>query len=380
MKRIRPRIAIIGAGLGGATAAILLERAGYAVSVYEQAAAFARVGAGIHLVPNVMKIMRHIGLERRLRATGFSPEKWLSRDGATGEVLLEIALGHMAEQRYGASYLTVHRGDFHDILTNEISPGAIRFNKRLVGLKTMEGTRAKLSFQDGSEAEADLVIGADGLNSKVRELLLGPERPRCSGSVAHRSAFPASRLGELRLEDCVKWWSPDRNLVVYYVTRSRDEIHLVSGVPEPEWDPNAAWLPSTTDELRRAFEGSHPDVQRLIGASQEVTKWPLMARDPLPLWSRGGVVLLGDACHPMKPHMAQGAAMAIEDAVILVRCLIEVGADRLCDALQLYEANRIDRTTRVQQASQRNTWLRDRSDQNLDWVFGYDVFDVALKR
>ena len=180
MKRIRPRIAIIGAGLGGATAAILLERAGYAVSAYEQAAAFARVGAGIHLARNVMEIMRHIGLERRLRATGFRPEKWLSRDGATGEVLLEIALGHMAEQRYGASYLTVHRGDFHDILTDEISPGAIRFNKRLVGLKTMEGTLAKLSFQDGSEAEADLVIGADGLNSKVRELLLGPEKPRYS--------------------------------------------------------------------------------------------------------------------------------------------------------------------------------------------------------
>jgi 6-hydroxynicotinate 3-monooxygenase len=292
-------------------------------------------------------------------------------------VLLEITLGRVAEERYGAPYLTVHRGDFHDILTNAIPPGAVHFNKRLVGLDTTD-TVARLRFHDGTEAEADLVIGADGLNSKVREILLGPEKPRYSGSVAHRSTFPASLLGELRLEDCVKWWSPDRHVVVYYVTRSRNEIYLVTGVPEPEWTADASWLPSTTNELRRALEGYHPDIQRLIGASQAMTKWPLMERNRLPLWGRGRVVLLGDACHPMKPHMAQGAAMAIEDAAMLVRCLIEVGANSLGRALELYEANRIGRTTRVQQGSQRNTWLRDPSDGNPDWVFGYDVFDALL--
>jgi 6-hydroxynicotinate 3-monooxygenase len=325
-----------------------------------------------------MKVMRHIGVERRLRERGFEPANWLSRDGATGDVLLEIPLGRMAEDRYGAPYLTVHRGDFHDVLTNAIPPRAIHFNKRLVGLDTTESNVVRLRFHDGTEAEADLVIGADGLNSKVREILLGPEKPLYSGSVAHRAAFPASLLGELRLEDCVKWWSPDRHIVVYYITRSRNEIYLVTGVPEPEWTAEAAWVPSTTNELRRAFEGYHPDIQRLIGASREVTKWPLMERNPLPLWSRGRVVLLGDACHPMKPHMAQGAAMAIEDAAMLVRCLTEVGADRFSDAFKLYEANRISRTSRIQQGSQRNTWLRDPSDGNPDWVFDYDVFGVAL--
>jgi 6-hydroxynicotinate 3-monooxygenase len=380
VKRCLPRIAIVGAGLGGATAAILLARAGYTVSVYEQAAVFARVGAGIHLTPNAMKVMRRIGVERRLRETGFEPENWLSRDGATGDVLLEIPLGRMAERRYGAPYLTIHRGDLHEALINAIPRGVIHFNKQLIGLDTTDGNIVRLRFQDGAEAEVDLVIGADGLNSKVREILLGPEKPLYTGSVAHRAALPTSLLSELRLEDCVKWWSPDRHIVVYYITRLRNEIYLVTGVSEPEWTAEAAWLPSTTDELQRAFEGSHPDIQRLIGASQEVTKWPLMERNPLSFWSSGRVVLLGDACHPMKPHMAQGAAMAIEDAAMLARCLTEVGADSLGNALKLYEVNRIGRTSRVQRGSHRNTWLRDPSDGNPDWVFGYDIFDVALLR
>jgi 6-hydroxynicotinate 3-monooxygenase len=378
VRRDRPRIAIVGAGLGGATAAVLLAQAGYTVSIYEQAPAFGRVGAGIHLTANVMKVMRHIGVERRLRETGFEPANWFSRDAATGDVLLEIPLGRVAEERYGAPYLTVHRGDFHDVLTNAIPPGAIQLNKRLVGLDTAEKKIVRLEFHDGTVAEADLVIGADGLNSKVREMLLGPEKPLYSGYVAHRSAFPASLLGELQLQDCVKWWSSDRHIVVYYITRSRSEIYLVTGVPEPEWTAEAAWVPSTTNELRRAFEGYHPDIQQLIGASREVTKWPLMERDPLPLWSRGRAVLVGDACHPMKPHMAQGAAMAIEDAAMLVRCLTEVGADSFDAAFKLYEANRVGRTSRVQRGSQRNIWLRDPSDGNPDWVFDYDVFDVAL--
>ncbi|MCY1241069.1 6-hydroxynicotinate 3-monooxygenase [compost metagenome] len=137
-----------------------------------------------------------------------------------------------------------------------------------------------------------------------------------------------------------------------------------------------SWVPSSIEEMRAAFDGWHEGVQSLIEGTVEVTKWPLLERDPLPLWSRGRLVLLGDACHPMKPHMAQGAAMAIEDAAMLTRCFTETGVDDFASAFALYEANRNERASKVQLVSHNNTWLR--GNENPDWCFGYDVFNVPL--
>jgi len=370
-----PRIAIIGAGLGGTAAAGLLQRRGYDVALYEQAPAFSRLGAGIHLGPNVMKIMRRIGCEDALNRMGSHPDCWTSRDGRTADVIARIPLGDHALKAYGASYLTVHRGDFHALMTQAVTPGTIRFGKRVASVDDT-GDAVRLIFSDGSVETADIVIGADGVNSRIREHLLGAEPPRYTGYVAHRAVFPASLLGNKPYDMCVKWWSEDRHMMVYYVTEKRDEYYYVTGVPQAEWPEGVSMVDSSRDEMREAFAGFHPDIQHLIDVSPSITRWPLLERDPLPLWSRGRLVLLGDACHPMKPHMAQGAAMAIEDAAMLARCLDEVGVRDYPAAFALYEANRAARASKVQRVSHDNTWLRTNEDPA--WVFGYDVFDVPL--
>ena len=371
----KPRIAVIGAGLGGTAAASLLHKAGYSVKLYEQAPGFARIGAGIHLGPNVMKVMRKMGIEDALNAQGSHPDYWYSRDGLTSEVIAQIPLGDYALSHYGASYLTVHRGDFHALMTQAVGQDTIAFSKKLTQADDL-GEVVKLTFADGTIEEADIVIGADGVNSKLRDALLGDELPTYSGFVGHRAVFPVSAVKGFTHDMCTKWWTDDRHMMVYFVTSRRDEIYYVTGVPEATWDLSKSWVPSSKDEMLAAFDGWHHGVQSLIQATNEVTKWPLLERDPLPLWSRGRLVLLGDACHPMKPHMAQGAAMAIEDAAMLVRCLEQVGADDHATAFALYEANRSERASKVQLVSHNNTWLR--GNENPDWCFGYDVFNVPL--
>ncbi|WP_186050724.1 FAD-dependent monooxygenase [Burkholderia gladioli] len=372
----QPRIAIVGAGLGGTAAAALLQRSGYDVRLYEQAPSFSRLGAGIHLGPNVMKIMRRIGCEDALNAMGSHPDFWYSRDGITAEVMSQIPLGDFALKTYGASYLTVHRGDFHALMTQAVAPGTIAFGRKLTAIEDT-GSEVRLTFDDGTVETADIAIGADGVNSRLREHLLGAEPPRYTGYVAHRAVFPASLLDNKPYDMCVKWWSGDRHMMVYYVTEKRDEYYYVTGVPQVEWPAGVSMVDSSREEMREAFDGFHPDIQHLIDVSPSITKWPLLERDPLPLWSRGRLVLLGDACHPMKPHMAQGAAMAIEDAAMLARCLDEVGIADYANAFALYEANRAARASKVQLVSHNNTWLRTNEDPA--WVFAYDVFGVPLE-
>ncbi|MDB5992265.1 MAG: 6-hydroxynicotinate 3-monooxygenase [Herbaspirillum sp.] len=370
-----PRIAIIGAGLGGAAAAALMEKAGFNVKLYEQAPAFSRLGAGIHVGPNVMKILRVMGVEDELNRIGSHADFWYSRDWKTGEEVAKIPLGDYAVSHYGASYLTVHRGDFHKLMIDSIAPGVLEYDKKLTGV-TDRGDVVHLTFADGSTAEADIVIGADGVNSRIRESLLGPELPIYSGYVGHRAVFPIAHVKGFTHDLCTKWWSDDRHMMVYFMTSNKDEIYYVTGVPDPHWDINKSWVPSSKDEMRAAFDGWHTGVQSLIEATTEVTKWPFLERNPMPLWSRGRMVLLGDACHPMKPHMAQGAAMAIEDAAMLTRCFKEVGFSDYTTAFELYQANRAERAGRVQLVSHNNTWLR--TNENPDWCFGYDVFNVPL--
>ena len=375
-RRADGRIAIIGAGLGGLAAAALLQKAGYDAKVYEQTPTVTRLGAGIHLGPNVTRILRKIGIEPELRRIGAQPDRWANRAWNTGEMSFDCILGPGAEKRYGSPYLILHRGDFHEILCQAVKPESIGWGKRLVDLD-MSGTSVRLTFDDHTHAEADWVIGADGVNSRVREILLGPEAPKYTGYVAHRSIFPASRI-DFHIDDCTKWWSPDRHIVVYFLTSDHREIYFVTGVPRPTWPEGVAWLPGDYDELRASFAGFEPRVQALLNASTEMTTWPLLERDPLPLWSRDRVVLLGDACHPMKPHMGQGAAIAIEDAAMLVRCLEHSGSGDLTAMFKLYETNRIERSSRVQHESHTGEWMRHPVDPF--WVYGYDVFNEPLKQ
>jgi len=368
-------IAIIGAGMGGLTAASTLARVGINVNIYEQASQFSRIGSGIQMSPNAMKVLRAIGLEDKTREIAFRPDHQLSRDWDTGHVNLDYPFGDVIEQRYDAPYLLMHRGDLHAMLNSIVPEDRLHRSKKVVDLQDIEDGRVRLDFEDGSHVTADAVIASDGVHSLVRERLFGPESPTYSGRVAYRTTFPASLLKE-PIDDCTKWWGVDRHIVIYYTTRNRDEVYFVTSVPEPNWTEESWSLKASTDELRAAFVGFHPIVTDVLEVCPSVNKWAIFEREPMAAWSRGNTVLIGDACHPMTPYMAQGAASSMEDASILARCLDGVSRDGIADAFRRFERLRKERTSRLQLVSHQNVWLHRSGDT--DWVFGYDRITVPL--
>jgi 2-polyprenyl-6-methoxyphenol hydroxylase-like FAD-dependent oxidoreductase len=371
-------IAIIGAGIGGLTAAALLSRLGFDVTIYEQAARFARVGAGIQQTPNAMQVHRRLGTEARLREIAFAAPKGISRDWDTGAISNELALGEEVERRYGAPYLLMHRADLHAAVESTVPQGIVQFNRKLVGID-QDNQGVKLAFADGARVEVQAVIGADGVHSVVREWMLGAEKPRFTGRVAYRTTYPARLLGSNQITPVrTKWWGPDRHMVVYYVTANRDELYFVTSQPEDAaWMTRESWSQKgDLKVLREAYAGFHPEVQAIVNACPDVHKWALMERDPLPRWCEGRVTLLGDACHPMTPYMAQGAASALEDAAVLSRCLEGIDADGYARAFKRYETNRLPRTAEIQQTSATNTWMRRATDPT--WVYGYNAWTVPL--
>ena len=368
-------IAIVGAGMGGLTAASTLRQAGFDVHVYEQATRFARIGAGIQMMPNSMKVLRRIGIEQRVRATAFEPYSHLNRQWDTGEVMRELP---MPESLFGAPYLCMHRGDLHDALASVLPEEIIHLGKKLVGLDERRN-RVSLRFEDGSGAEADLVIGADGVHSIVRDLIVGPDAPIHKGRIAYRAVFPSAMMGGKDVGNSrTKWWGLDRHIVIYYTRRDKSEVYFVTSVPEPaEWLTKESWsAKGDVRELRTAYEGFHPDVRAVLEACPDCHKWAILEREPLAKWSEGRIVLLGDACHPMTPYMAQGAATAMEDAAVLARCLADTEGD-VRSAFARYEANRKPRTSRIQAISSANTWMKGGNDDT-SWLYGYDAWNDAL--
>ncbi len=369
------RIAIVGAGMGGLAAAAALRRVGIEIAVYEQAAQFARIGAGIQIGCNAMKVLRELGLEQRLRAQSFYPRSWNNRDWRTGEVKFDMIFGESAERKFGAPYLLAHRGDLHAALASAVPSECVRLGHKLVGLdETGDGVR--LSFANGVTSDADALIGADGVHSLVRELLFGASPVNFTGRIAYRTTYPAALLDGQGIDDCTKWWGEDRHIVIYYVKPDRSEVYFVTSQPEPDFTIESWSAKGDVRELRAAFEGFHSQVTKVLAACPDVHKWAIVDRHALKRWADRNVTLLGDACHPMTPYMAQGAAMAIEDAAVLSRCLDGVERDGVADAFRRFEATRRERTARVQQTLRTNTWLKERTDT--DWVYAYDAWTVPL--
>jgi len=369
-------IAIVGAGLGGLTAASTLRMAGLNVHVYEQASRFTRLGAGIQMMPNSMKVLRRIGIEERVRATSFEPYSHLNRQWDTGAVMRELP---MPESLFNAPYLCMHRGDLHEALVSVLPADIIHRDKKLVGLDE-RGGRVTLTFEDGERAQADAVVGADGVHSIVRDIIIGPDAPIHKGRIAYRAVFPSALMNGVDVGPSrTKWWGVDRHIVIYYTRRDRSEIYFVTSVPEPaEWLTRESWsAKGDVRELRKAYEGFHPDVRAVLDACPDCHKWAILEREPLPRWSEGRVVLLGDACHPMTPYMAQGAATAMEDAAVLARCVAEAEGGDVAGAFRRYEAHRKPRTSRVQAISSANTWMKGGSDDT-SWLYGYDAWNVPL--
>jgi 6-hydroxynicotinate 3-monooxygenase len=369
-------VAVVGAGMGGLATAAALHRAGIGVNVYEQASKFTRLGAGIQIGCNAMKVLRGLGLEPLMRASAFYPRSWNNREYDTGDVRFDMIFGESAEQRYDAPYLLGHRGDLHSALAGAVPDEMIHLDHRVVGIDQRPDRSVKLTFANGKSVEADAVVASDGVHSFVKEQLFGKDEPNFTGRIAYRTVFPAALLNGYEIDDCTKWWGPDRHIVIYYVKPDRSEVYFVTSQPEPGFTVESWSAMGDVKELRKAFEDFHPQVRHVLAACPSVHKWALVDRNPQPHWSKGNITLLGDACHPMTPYMAQGAAMAIEDAAILSRCLEDVDRDGVEAAFRRFEATRKPRTSRVQLSSRTNTWLKERMDP--DWVYGYDAWNEPL--
>lgn len=372
----RQRIGINGAGIGGLAAAIALRQLGHEVVVYEQAVRFARVGADINLTPNAVRALDGLGVGAALRETAARPSHRISRTWDSGEETSRLPMSEAAEARYGAPQLTMHRADLMHALEQAVPAPCVQLGRKATAVVPRE-QGATLRFADGSSDDVDVLIGADGIHSVVRTALFGQESPVFTGQVAYRAVVPAERLaGVPNLDAFTKWWGPQptSQIVTFPLNRGRD-IFVFATVAQESWRHESWTTPGQVADVRAAYAGFHAEARALLDACDEVLISALYVRDPLPRWSVGCCTLLGDACHPMMPFMAQGAGQAVEDAVVLARCL-DTWRDDVPAALQRYQAARLERTARIQIGSRGNHWLKEGS--NADWVYDYDAWRAPL--
>lgn len=392
------RITIIGAGLGGLVAGIAARRAGFEVRGFEQARAFGEVGAGIQLGPNAVKVLHALGLEEGLHRFGAQPRNHVARNWRSGRELFRSPTRDACIQQFGSPFFQVQRSDLHAHLRGALDEGTFELNKRLVGF-TQDRDAVVARFDDGTEVESDVLIGADGIHSSVRAELLGADAPRFTGVICWRGQVDASRLPPGHIPpDSLNWMGPNGCIVHYYVRPDR-LVNWIAHRKVEDWAEESWSVPGDKQELLDAFKGWHPSLLTLLDATEKCFKWGLFDRDPLPRWSIGRVSLLGDSAHPMLPFFAQGGAMAMEDGLVLARVLA-AHADPV-EALRVYEGVRKERSARVQLSSraradvcQTNSFMAQlRRDINYkldqwmrpggairraDWIYGYDAAQVAV--
>ena len=338
-------IAIVGAGIGGLALALGLARAGRHPRVYEQAPQLSEIGAGVSLSPNAVKGLRYLGVSDRLEALADEPPTQVTRHYATGAVLVHIDRGNTREQ-LGAPYLQMHRADLHDLLRAELlalDPDALVLNKQVTAISTGTADRHALGFSDGSWAAADILVGADGLKSTVRREVFSEPAPEFSGFVAWRGLVAGDVLGaEQSRPGSMVFVAPGRMLVRYPVRRGKLQ-NFVAFSRADHWSAEGWSQTGEIETVGRIFADFHDDARVVLRAfpGKRCHKWGLFARQPLPRWVRGRATILGDAAHPMLPWFGQGAAAAIEDAVILCRALLEFGDAH--EALRRYENARRER-------------------------------------
>ena len=389
------RIAIIGAGLGGLSAAIALDRAGFDVQVYERSRQLGEIGAGIQISPNASRILHGFGLEEALSSVVVRPNRGVLRRWDDNSVLTSQPLGQQMIEEFGSPYYHVHRAQLHAVLRSAVDEQRIHLGHVCCGLTTNADQTVTIDFEGGQRVEADVVIGADGIHSAVREALFGASEPRFTGNTAWRGVVPYESVADLELPaDSTGVLGPDKHLVYYLLDGGR-LVNWVGVSPSETWTLESWNAPGEVSEALDDFEGWNPVVRRLISEVEVTHRWALYDRDPLPRWSDGPVTLLGDAAHPMLPFMAQGAAQSIEDAAVLTGCLA-AAADAPAAALLRYEQLRRERTAKVQLAArhnavvfhlpdgaeqqERDARLGEASGDNAEhrnaWLFDYRVEDV----
>ena len=379
------RVIVAGGGIGGLAAAVALARRGAAVIVLERTAVLGEVGAGLQLSPNATRLLFGWGLESELRRVGFAPETADIRDRTSGDTLLSTPLGTSAEQRWGAPYLQAHRADLHAILLSAARAAGVQVRVDSA-IETLEDDAAGVRLQAGGQALAtDVLIGADGLHSRVRTALMGERPARFTGQIAWRGLVEADRLPPGLVAAAATVWTGRGAHFVHYYVRAGELVNFVGFTRTDRPSPESWTEPAAPGEIAHAFKGWPEVVQVLIAAQQGGCGWRSAVHDraPSPRWSRNRVALLGDAAHPMPPYLAQGAGMAIEDAEAIARHLC--GSLPPDPALKAYAAERFARTRRVQAWAQRNGTvfhlpaplrhaafaLARGGAASLDWLYGY---------
>ncbi|MCU0757684.1 MAG: FAD-dependent monooxygenase [Steroidobacteraceae bacterium] len=342
-------IALVGAGIAGLTAARALQTFGFRVRVYEQAPRLGEVGAGLTVSPNATHVLNAIGLQGVLERIGMRPERGGVKHWRTGELTVEIPRGHDMLDKYGAAYYQVHRADLHGALAEAIlahDPDAIVLGHSFETLHD-DGRRVHLRFANGAAVTADVAIGADGLRSRVRTALFGAERPKFTGYIAYRGLVPVASLppGIIRPTSCLST-GPGRSFT-RYLLRGGTLVNFVGLCERDDWAEEGWSIRASVDEVLAEYAGWYEDVRTIIRHTppEGLIKWALFDREPLERWTVGRVALLGDAAHPMLPFLGQGAAMGIEDGMLLARAFAAAGS--LDEALQRYVEARQSRTTWV---------------------------------
>jgi salicylate hydroxylase len=388
------KILIVGAGIGGLTAASCLLQSGFDVEIYEQASSLAEIGAGIQLSANAMHVLKRLGLDEAISKAGVRPSAYVFRLYDTGEIIQTFALSEEHERQHGAPYIQLHRADLHDLLvsrTRELKPDVVRLNRRVVEFEERsDGVEVK--FEDGARVHADALIGADGVKSVVRAQIAGEASPVYTGDSVWRMTVPTDRLPPNLLDQAMSVFMGPGGHVVCYFLRGGALLNFVGCVEtepsEESWTLRLPW-----EALKAHYAGWHPIIQTIIDAADRNAcyRWSLYARPLLKSWSTPRATILGDAAHATLPYLAQGAAMAIEDGAVLARALNQAGS--VADALELYQRNRIDRTSRVVAQSTQNRALfhlrsaeeirarfagRDEGAERNRWLYSYNPLTVAL--
>ncbi len=329
-----PRILIIGGGIGGLTAALALERRRAEVIVCEQSPKLSEIGAGIGLAPNAIKALRALGLEDKINAVAYGSEFAVIRSWKDGRPISRAYQGDYRE-KFGAPSLTVHRADLLDVLAASLMATDIRLGLRCVAVEN-RGSGAAARFADGSEIEADLVVGADGIHSKVRQSLFGADAPRFTGCICFRGMAAAETVPrDINTADVTLWMGP-RGHVVHYLVRRGELLNIVAHIDSDAWTEESWTRECDVAEVMTTYARWNSALTRVFPASARWYKWAQYDRDPPERWSQGRATLLGDSAHAMLPYLGQGAAMAIEDACVLAGAIARQGRD-LEQALDVYE-------------------------------------------
>lgn len=392
------KIAIVGGGIGGLTTALALSQNSHDITVFERSAGIREIGAGVQISPNAGRLLHSLGLGTAYSEISVNPHRVVLRRWEDDSIIRATDLDEGFISQHHVPLANVARNELVEILGNAVAVCTnvtLKFSTHVVSVEPGESS-SKVLFSDGSSQSFDIVIGADGIHSVVRRCVGGVDKPRFSGSAAYRALVPRSAVEDLPI-DVTNRMGPDRHVVSYFIGRNRSHLNLVCISPEDSWESESWTEQGTKEDLYSRFEGWSSDFLSLLDRVEEpVFRWALYDREPMEQWGLGTTTLLGDACHPMLPFMAQGSCQAIEDAVVLARCLSDVGTSGASDALRKYEDARQGRTAQVQTSSVMNRDLfhmvdgQEQRDRDmifsisppgmsiLDWVYEYDALTVAI--